>query len=71
MKRAFLFQLFTLLFVCFFTAASAQSLYTIELQHRSASSIIPLIEPLLEDKEAVSGQNSLVILKTSQARQKT
>ena len=70
MKRAFLFQLFTLLCICFFTAASAQSLYTIELQHRSASSIIPLIEPLLEDKEAVSGQNSLVILKTSQARQK-
>jgi len=70
MKRTFLFQLFTLLCICFFTAASAQSLYTIELQHRSASSIIPLIEPLLEDKEAVSGQNSIVILKTSQARQK-
>ncbi len=49
-------------------ATNAQSLHSIKLQHRSASSLIPLIAPLLNEQEAISGQNSLMLLKADHAR---
>ncbi|MBL4850995.1 MAG: hypothetical protein JKY90_01760 [Gammaproteobacteria bacterium] len=61
MTRILVF-LITLALPCVLTV-NAQSLYSIELQHRSAASLIPLIQPLLNDKEAISGQNSLLLLK--------
>ncbi len=48
--------------------ANAQSLHSIELQHRDASSLIPLVEPLLNQGEAVSGNNSLLIIKAQTKR---
>lgn len=69
MKRLATMRILALLSMCLFiTIASAQSLNTIELQHRNASSLIPLIKPLLNGDEAVSGQGSIIILKMSQAR---
>ncbi|PCH60359.1 MAG: hypothetical protein COC05_04685 [Gammaproteobacteria bacterium] len=66
MRRLALLFITLVSFYSFVT--NAQSLYTIELQHRSASSLIPLIEPLLDGEDAISGQNTLLLLKTSNAR---
>jgi Bacterial type II and III secretion system protein. len=46
-------------------AAWAQSLETIELQHRTAEEIIPVLQPLLEPGGALSGQGYTLFVRTS------
>ena len=47
---------FVSLFVCLFVCAAwAQSLEVIELEHRTAEDIIPVLQPLLEPGAALSG----------------
>lgn len=67
MKR-FIISFIAVVSIGVLTAVNSQSLFSLELQHRSAPSLIPLIEPLLNKGEAVSGQNSLIIFKTSRTR---
>lgn len=47
--------------------AWAQSLDTIELQHRSAEDLIPVLQPLLEPGGALSGQGYTLFVRTSAA----
>lgn len=44
------------------------AIQTVELQHQTAEALIPLIEPLLEDGETVSGRGSLLIINTGERR---
>lgn len=53
-----------LFFPCF---AWADELSIISLQHRSADDLIPIIRPLLETDDVVSGMNNQLILRTSDA----
>jgi type II secretory pathway component GspD/PulD (secretin) len=47
------------------TAASAQSLNTIQLNNRPAAELIPIIEPLLQPGEAISGAGFKIFLRSS------
>lgn len=52
------------------TAALAwaqQSLHIVELQHRTAEEVIPILQPLLEPGAAVSGQDYRLFIRTSSA----
>ncbi|MEW6691930.1 MAG: hypothetical protein AB1340_03770 [Pseudomonadota bacterium] len=49
------------------TLAAAASVEVLPLHNRSAEEIIPLIQPLLGPEDAVSGEGSLLILRTSPA----
>lgn len=60
---------YIVILICLSTLnALAQTLHTIELKHRSAYSLIPIIEPLLHDNEAVSGQNTLLFIRVDEPR---
>ena len=48
-------------------AASAQSLEVIELQHRTAEDVIPVLQPLVEPGGALSGSDYTLFVRTSQA----
>jgi type II secretory pathway component GspD/PulD (secretin) len=48
-------------------ACWAQSLQTIQLQHRTAEEIIPVLQPLLEPGGALSGQGYTLFVRTSAA----
>jgi hypothetical protein len=45
--------------------AEAMLLEDIELQHKPAGDIIPLIEPLLPENAVISGEGYKIILKTT------
>lgn len=61
MKRIFL--LYTLLFVSL--SAFASELEVIELKHRSADEVLPIIRPLLDKGDVASGMDYQLILRTS------
>lgn len=61
MKRIFL--LYTLLFVSL--SAFANELEVIELKHRSADEVLPIIRPLLDKGDVASGMDYQLILRTS------
>ncbi|MFO7304142.1 MAG: hypothetical protein C0P74_001380 [Gammaproteobacteria bacterium] len=48
-------------------AGAAQSLETIELQHRPAEEIIPILEPLLDDGDAVTGRGYTLFVRARAA----
>lgn len=59
---------FVTLFVCLFASAVwAQSLEVIELKHRTAEDVIPILQPLLEPGAALSGENYTLFVRTSAA----
>ena len=43
----------------------AQSLEVIQLKHRSAQEVIPVLQPLLESGAAISGQDYTLFVRTS------
>ena len=47
--------LFILISLFINTATSAQQITVVKLQNRSAEEIIPIVQPLLSDKEGISG----------------
>jgi type II secretory pathway component GspD/PulD (secretin) len=49
----------------FAMAAWAQSLEVIQLKHRSAQEVIPVLQPLLEPGAAISGQDYTLFVRTS------
>src|SRR5687767_3083192 len=49
------------------TAAVAQSLQVIDLKHRTAAEVIPVLQPLLEQGGALSGQDYKLFVRTSPA----
>jgi type II secretory pathway component GspD/PulD (secretin) len=51
----------------FATSVYAQSLQVIDLQHRTAQDVIPILQPLLEPGAALSGQDSKLFVRTSNA----
>lgn len=68
MKR--LFIIINLLIALSVSSAS-QSIHYIDLQHRPASELIPLIKPMLEPGEAISGDGYQLFIKTSSQRKQT
>ncbi|HEX5338483.1 MAG TPA: hypothetical protein VFW53_08605 [Gallionella sp.] len=61
MKKIFL--LFTLFFIAL--SAYANELVVIDLKHRSADDLLPIIRPLLDENDVASGMNYQLILRTS------
>lgn len=59
----------TILLICQAALVSASELDIIELQNRPAGEIIPLIKPILNENESVTGQGFQLILKADAARQ--
>ena len=51
-----------------FTAVRADSIETIQLQHRPAADIIPVIKPMLDSTDSVSGQGFRLFVRTTPDR---
>jgi type II secretory pathway component GspD/PulD (secretin) len=49
------------------TVAGAQELQVIELRHRLAEQVLPALQPLVEPGGAISGMDSLLLVRTSPA----
>ncbi len=65
MKR--LFIIINLL-IALSVASASQTIHYVDLQHRPANEIIPLIKPMLEPGEAISGDGYQLFIKTSSQR---
>ncbi|HLS82865.1 MAG TPA: secretin N-terminal domain-containing protein [Steroidobacter sp.] len=65
MKAAALQRIAALAGLLLAGALWAQPLQTIELQHRSAQDVIPILQPLLEPGGALSGQDHTLFVRTS------
>ncbi len=48
-----------------FSAVQADSISTIQLQNRPAEEVIPIVEPMLEAGDAISGQGFTIFLRSS------
>lgn len=59
----------TLLLLCQAALLSASELEIIDLQNRPAAEIIPLVKPMLNDNESITGRGFQLILKADAARQ--
>ena len=59
----------TLLLLCQAALVSASELEIIDLQNRPAGEIIPLVKPMLNDNESITGRGFQLILKADAARQ--
>ena len=61
-------KLYSLLICLFlFSSAQANSIETIQLKHRSADSLLPVLTPLLNESSHLSGTGYLLFLKASKA----
>ena len=49
------------------TSAGPESLQVIDLKHRTAQEVIPVLQPLLEPGAALSGQDYKLFVRTSSA----
>ncbi len=65
MKR--LLTLLTLLFLL--SAAQAESIATIQLRNRPAAEVIPIVQPMLQPGESISGQGFKIFLRASRDTQ--
>jgi hypothetical protein len=69
MKRAASIWISGVLLVAFvFTGALADETRVVPLQHRMAADVIPLISPLLGPDDVITGMDSRLVIRTSDAR---
>ncbi|HBX60245.1 MAG TPA: hypothetical protein DEG65_09040, partial [Methylophaga sp.] len=57
--------IFSLVFFLLALPAHADQIRTIELQHRLAAEILPMIEPMIDNYTTISGHDNLLIIKSS------
>ncbi|MBN47717.1 MULTISPECIES: secretin N-terminal domain-containing protein [unclassified Methylophaga] len=52
-------------FICLALPAFADQIRTIQLQHRLAAEILPMIEPMIDNYTTINGHDNLLIIKSS------
>lgn len=57
--------IFSIVFFLLALPAYADQIRTIELQHRLAAEILPMIEPMIDNYTTISGHDNLLIIKSS------